>query len=124
MSQITILFVDDEQDVRTSVAMGLENYGINVVTASSAEQALELLQSIEPALIITDLRMKQMNGFEFFQRVRNISKFKTIPVFFLTAIDDYIAQKYRHDLGVDTYITKPIDIEELYKIIISKLSHK
>ncbi len=122
MKNITILFVDDEPDIRKTVSLGLENLGIKAITAESGEEALEILKTLTPDLIIADLRMQPMNGFDFFQYVKNIAKLKTIPFFFLTAVDDLLAKKYSENLGADAYITKPIDVDELYEIIMSKLS--
>jgi DNA-binding response OmpR family regulator len=122
MKNITILFVDDEPGIRKTVSLGLEDLGMKVITAESGEEALEILNTLEPDLIIADLRMQPMNGFDFFQHVKNISKLKTTPFFFLTAVDDLIAKKYSDNLSADAYITKPIDVDELYEIIVSKLS--
>jgi DNA-binding response OmpR family regulator len=122
MKKPVILFVDDEVDALTSFDLGLTDRGYKVVTATNGDDALKVLQRETPDLIIADLRMEPMNGFEFFQHVKKMSRLAPIPFFFLTAVDDPIAQKYGQTLGVDAYLTKPIDLERLDDKIRSTLS--
>ena len=68
--------------------------------------------------------MQPMNGFDFFQKVRKSVKLTRVPFFFLTAVDDFLAHKYSQKLGVDAYITKPVDMDNLDALISSKLSEK
>lgn len=121
MKPITILFVDDDSDIRWAVTDGLTEKGYKVVAADSGLTALNLLETILPNLIITDLRMEPMNGFDFYQAVKNNKELKDIPCFFLTAISDPLAEKYSQDLGVDSYLIKPIDLNELDLVIRTKL---
>ncbi|MDP2208512.1 MAG: response regulator [Bacteroidota bacterium] len=121
MKHTTILFVDDDADIRRAVSDGLTEKGYKVITADGGLTALNLLETIIPNLIITDLRMEPMNGFDFYQTVKNNKKFQDIPCFFLTAISDPLAEKYSHDLGVDSYLIKPIDLDELDLVIRTKL---
>jgi DNA-binding response OmpR family regulator len=122
MKKTSILFVDDEQDVLDSFRAGLNDRGYDIVTASSGAEALELLSSYTPDLIIADLRMQPMNGFDLFQQIKKDMKFASIPFFFLTAVDDFLAQKYGQKLGVDAYITKPVDLDKLDTLIKNRLS--
>jgi response regulator RpfG family c-di-GMP phosphodiesterase len=122
MEEIIILYVDDEPDLLKSMKSGLEDRGYHVLAASSGEEALSLLKENRPHIIITDLRMIPMNGFEFFQAVKKIGRFFTTPFFFLTAVDDYLAEKYAQILGVDAYITKPVDINHLDLMIKKRLA--
>lgn len=124
MEKPVILYVDDEPSALESIKMGLEDKGYMMLTAESGSQALEILKTQTPNLIITDLRMHPMNGFEFFEEVRKIEKFAETPLFFLTAVDDFLAQKYGQKLGVDAYITKPVDINNLHNLIKGKLKGK
>ncbi|HTK82358.1 MAG TPA: response regulator [Bacteroidota bacterium] len=122
MKKASILFVDDEKDVLDAFQVGLTDRGYEIVTASSGAEALDLLKSYTPDLIIADLRMQPMNGFDLFQEVKKIEKHMGIPFFFLTAVDDVLAQKYGQKLGVDLYITKPVDLDNLDTAIKNKLS--
>ena len=121
MNKKTILYVDDEKDTLNAVQVGLGDKGYDVLIADSGEAALKVLKSNTPDIIIADLRMQPMNGFELFQEVKKIKRLSHIPFFFLTAVDDFLAQKYSQSLGVDAYITKPVDIDTLERYIQSKL---
>ena len=122
MNPTTILLVDDEPELRNAVESGLKNRGFNIISAGDGLEALDILKTLKPNLIITDLKMLPMNGFDFYQNARKMEGLENVPFFFLTAIDDQLSKKYSKDLGVDTYITKPFDINELELIINSKLS--
>lgn len=121
MDKLTILCVDDEPDALQALKIGLEEYGYTVLTAASGEEALTVLKTAVPDLIIADLRMQPMNGFELYQEVKKQPQFVTMPFFFLTAVEDYLAQKYSQTLGVDAYITKPIDLNLLDTMIKEKI---
>lgn len=122
MKKASILFIDDEKDVLDSFQVGLTDRGYEIVTASSGAEALNLLKAYTPDLIIADLRMQPMNGFDLFQEVKKNEKHRGIPFFFLTAVDDVLAQKYGQKLGVDLYINKPVDLDSLDTAIKNKLS--
>ena len=124
MNQQIILYVDDEPDALKSIGYGLNEKGYRVLTAKSGSEALEIVKKDVPDLIIADLRMQPMNGFDFFQEIRKNSKFKNTPFFFLTAVNDPLAQKYGQKLGVDAYITKPVDLDDLVGAISNKLAGK
>jgi len=124
MPKNVILYVDDDREVLQSFKIGLEDRGYSLLTAESGDEALELLRNNVPDLIIADLRMQPMNGFDLFQNVKKIASLAHIPFFFLTGVDDFLAQKYGQKLGVDAYITKPVDLDKLDAIISSKLSEK
>ena len=124
MKKKLILFVDDEKRVLEVFRVGLEEKGYDVITAETGAEALEVLNTYTPDLIIADLRMLPMNGFELFQEVKKNVKLASIPFFFLTAVNDYLAQKYGSKLGVDAYITKPVDIEDLDSLIKDTFSEK
>lgn len=121
MKKVQILYVDDEVDALHSLQIGLEDRGYDVLIAESGKNALELLKKNTPDVIIADLRMHPMNGFELFQEVKKNTKMTSVPFFFLTAVDDFLAQKYGQTLGVDAYITKPIELDYLETIIKRKL---
>ena len=124
MAKKTILYVDDERDALQAVSMGLEERGYTILTAASGEEALKLLNTNNPDIIITDLKMAPMNGFELFQEIKKEERLQKIPFFFLTAVNDPLAQKYGQVLGVDAYITKPVDLDDLEDAIRNRLSYK
>jgi len=121
MDKIKLLYVDDEPDALQSMQIGLEDRDYEVFIAESGADAIKLLEGNKPDVIIADLRMQPMNGFELFQEVRKNKNTNKIPFFFLTAVDDFLAQKYGQTLGVDAYITKPIDLDYLDSFIKQRL---
>ena len=121
MNAITVLYVDDEPDALRAMKVGMEDRGYTMTTAGSGPEALELLKTFKPDIIITDLRMQPMNGFELLQQVKKDPQFAQTPVFFLTAVDDFLAQKYGQTVGVDAYIVKPVDLDNLDSIIKGKV---
>lgn len=121
MDKPVILCVDDDPAVLESLKIGLEDRGHQVLKAAGGAEALAILKSKKPDLMLLDLRMQPMSGFDLFQEVKKNPRFSTIPVLFLTAVNDPLAEKYGQSLGVDAYLTKPIDIDNLDGIIRSKL---
>jgi DNA-binding response OmpR family regulator len=124
MKKPVILLVDDQKDILDSFQAGLGDRGYDVITAQTGAEALEILNSYAVDIIMADLRMQPMNGFDLFQNVKKNAKLAGIPFFFLTGVHDYLAQKYGSTLGVDAYITKPVDIDDLDAIVKDKLSGK
>ncbi len=112
-----ILLVDDEPSILKATKSGLAERGFTVKSADNAEEALKMMKAVTPSLIVSDLVMPVTNGFELFQEVRKEKKFETIPFVFLTAVDDYYAEKFGRELGGAAYITKPVDLDELERII-------
>jgi DNA-binding response OmpR family regulator len=119
-----ILYVDDEINALHALMLGLEDRGYEVLIAETGADALEILKTEKPDVIITDLRMIPMNGFELFQEIKKKENLQSVVFFFLTAVDDFLAQKYGQTLGVDAYITKPIELDYLDSIIKQKVGNK
>ncbi|MBI5020073.1 MAG: response regulator [Ignavibacteriales bacterium] len=119
--KIKILYVDDEVDALHALKLGLEDRGFEVLISETGADALEILRSEKPDVIIADLRMTPMNGFELYQEIKKKKNLKSVVFFFLTAVDDFLAQKYGQTLGVDAYITKPIELDYLDSVIKQKV---
>jgi len=112
-----ILLVDDEPGLRQAVQAYLEDSGFTVTTAANAQVAWELLQKQKPGLVVSDVMMPQVSGYEFLKQLRDDPRFQHLPVVFLTArgmTKDRIAG-FR--AGVDGYIAKPFDPDELVAVI-------
>lgn len=116
-----ILLVDDEPAILNATKAGLLARGFNVQSAEGADEAIHALQSLKPSLIVSDLVMPGTNGFELFQKVKKEPTHQSVPFVFLTAVDDYYAQKVGRELGSAAYITKPVDLDELERIIKDKI---
>ncbi|MBN1866600.1 response regulator [Candidatus Sumerlaeota bacterium] len=108
-----ILAVDDESDVLLVIKAGLENEGFQVQTASNGADALELARDELPDLIVLDVMMPKMNGFEVLRELKNSEETALIPVVMLTGLSD--SQKIRQAIlsGTDYYVVKPFDFDDL-----------
>ena len=107
-----ILVVDDELDICEILKYNLETEGFDVVTASSAEEALELpLQDY--SLILLDVMMGEMSGFQMVRRLKNNSSTAGIPVIFITALDGEDNLVKGLNIGADDYIAKPLSMKEV-----------
>jgi DNA-binding response OmpR family regulator len=116
-----ILLVDDEPSILKATEQGLVDRGFTVKAVEGAEAAMKAAHSFKPSLIVSDLVMPGTNGFELFQQLRREEEFTRVPFVFLTAVDDYYAKKFGKDLGSAAYITKPVDLDELERIILEKI---
>jgi CheY-like chemotaxis protein len=108
-----ILCADDDADIRELLMFGLGGHGYRVVFAADGVEALRLAESWKPALMILDVSMPGIDGFELTRRLRAGSNTSQIPVVLLTARvrDADIEEGYA--LGANAYITKPFHLEEL-----------
>ncbi|MEF8848320.1 MAG: response regulator [Candidatus Thermoplasmatota archaeon] len=111
-----IMMVDDEKDQIFSIKTALETkYGgeYKIIPAESGEKCLEKLQKDEkPDLILLDIMMPEMDGWEVMDKIKANSSWKNIPIIFLTARSKNTSEKSGEDLGED-YIEKPIYIQDL-----------
>jgi two-component system, OmpR family, KDP operon response regulator KdpE len=110
MRKRLILVVDDEPAIVRLVRAKLQADGYGVITAESGPQAIELFDQERPDLVILDLMMPQMDGFETLRRLR---QFATTPVIMLTARGSDADKLRGFESGVDDYITKPFNPDEL-----------
>jgi DNA-binding response OmpR family regulator len=116
-----ILLVDDEPSILRATEQGLADRGFNVKAVEGADAALRAATTLKPSLIVSDLVMPGTNGFELFHEIRKQKEFTTLPFVFLTGVDDYYAKKFGREIGGSAYITKPVDLDELERVIIEKL---
>ena len=105
-----ILIVDDELTIRETLAYNLENAGYEVITAGDGPTALETARTQSPDLVILDIMLPGMDGFEV---CRILRKEMTTPVLMLTARDDEIDRVVGLEVGADDYLTKPFSMREL-----------
>ncbi len=113
----TVLFIDDESKWLKAVKMTLEGEPVRIVTADSGEAALKKLHQRAPDLILSDVRMPMMNGFDLFMKVKDDPKLKDVPYVFMSSIDDFDAMRTAKEIGADGYIEKPIDSEKIRSIV-------
>ena len=112
-SKSTILIVDDEPSGRDTLESILEPEGYNLIMAENGYQALEMALAIRPDVILLDVMMPGMNGFEVCRRIRGEKQLAEIPILFLTALDDRQSLLNGLDAGADEFISKPYDRYEL-----------
>ena len=105
-----ILVVDDEVNIIDLVRLYLERDGFQVEAAEDGAQALEKIRSLAPDLVILDIMLPEVDGFEVCRRVRNESD---VPIIMLTARDEDIDKIVGLELGADDYLTKPFNPREL-----------
>jgi DNA-binding NarL/FixJ family response regulator len=112
-----ILVVDDEAKLLRAVAVDLRAEGYTVTTARSAPEAFICLAQTLPDLVISDIRMPAMDGYEFARRLRDNPRTGLIPIVFLTAKDQTSDRIAGFRIGVDAYITKPFEPDELLVVV-------
>lgn len=119
-----ILLVDDEPGLREAVQAYLEDSGFTVRVASDARQGWEILAQYLPDLVITDIMMPQVNGYEFLKQLRSDPRFKSLPVVFLTAMGMTKDRIQGYQSGCDAYLSKPFDPDELVAIVENLLERR
>jgi DNA-binding response OmpR family regulator len=108
-----VLIVDDEPDILKTVIFRLKKAGYQIITAKDGKTGLELAKKEKPDLILLDVTLPLINGYEVCQRLKSDDNFKKIPVIFLTAsVADKITDKTKAS-GANDYIIKPFEPEEL-----------
>jgi DNA-binding response OmpR family regulator len=107
----TILIVEDERPLARSLEYGLKSEGFGVVWAETGRQALELARSQNPQLIVLDIRLPDMSGFDVCRQLR--AEGKRQPILMLTARDEELDKVLGLELGADDYVVKPYSLREL-----------
>lgn len=117
LSEATILAVDDDIDLIEFISEELESYAGRVLTAGNGIEALEILKRENVNLIVSDVMMPKMDGFEFCQKVKTTIEISHIPVVLLTARSDEKSRQIGYKNGADDYVVKPFDTENLVDIL-------
>ncbi len=112
-----ILAVDDEASIRKLVSVTLQNRGYEVDTAEDGQDALDKIALSKPDLVILDVMMPRMNGWEARKRLREDPKTKDLPILILSAVGEFEAQLQGMESAGDDYITKPFSPQELGDIV-------
>lgn len=106
---LLVLIVEDDADSRELSRTMLERHGATVFLTETAFQALRLLETMQPDVVVADLRMPRMDGFEFVREIRTERRWTRLPVIALTALgtdEDYLGTL---SSGFDAHLTKPVD---------------
>lgn len=115
-----ILLVDDEKDIVEFLQYNLEQEGFNVITAYDGKEALEKI-SQKPDLLILDVMMPRMNGYEVCEKLRATDEYKNLPIVFLTAKSSEIDEVHGLNIGANDFIQKPISPKKLIARVRSNL---
>ncbi len=107
-----ILIVEDDRDLNRSVCSFLNNSGYEAVGCLDAESAYDEMYKTTFDCIVSDIMMPNIDGFEFAKTVRSLNN--DIPILFMTARDDFASKQRGYRIGIDDYMTKPIDLDELF----------
>lgn len=113
----TVLFVDDEPAWLEVIRIALPDNKLKIMTAEGGEAAMKALHKKVPDLIMSDVRMPFINGFDLFQQVKKDPKLNKIPYVFMSSIDDFDAKQTAKEIGADGYIEKPFNSEQIKNII-------
>lgn len=118
-----IALVDDDQNILTSVSIALEAEGHEITTYEDGAQALQALETSQPDLVISDIKMPRMDGMELLRRLRQKS---SLPLIFLTSKDEEIDEVLGLTLGADDYVKKPFSqrlLMERVKAVLRRADH-
>ena len=107
-----ILVVEDDRDLNRSVCSFLNNSGYKATGCLDAESAFDEMYKTTFDCIVSDIMMPGIDGFEFVRTVRSLSA--DIPILFMTARDDFASKQRGYRIGIDDYMIKPIDLDELF----------
>ena len=107
-----ILVVEDDRDLNRSICSFLNSSGYGAVGCLGAEEAYDQMYKTSFDLIVSDIMMPGIDGFELAKTVRQLNS--NIPIIFMSARDDFAAKQRGFRVGIDDYMTKPIDLDELF----------
>jgi CheY-like chemotaxis protein len=114
---VVVLLVEDEQDARTLTATLLERQGARVIAVATAREALEALESEVPDVLLSDIAMPGMDGYELIRRIREREPWSAIPAAALTAFVSPTDRGRALLAGFDTHVPKPVEPAELMAVV-------
>lgn len=119
-----VLVVDDEPNIVLSLEFLMQQAGFEVATALDGETALALVNETPPDLVLLDISLPGISGFEVLEQLRNQTAFKRLPIVMLTAHGREVEREKGLALGADDYITKPFSTRQLVEKVQALLSEK
>ena len=108
---IKILVAEDDKDLNRFVCSSLRNDGYDITSCYDGEEALDITERVKFDMVLTDIMMPKMDGFELAKSIRSFDK--DIPIIFMTAKDDKPSKMFGYSIGIDDYVTKPFDMDVL-----------
>jgi DNA-binding response OmpR family regulator len=113
-----ILLTDDKPDLRRNLAEALSFEGFDVLQASHGKEAMKLLENVRPNLIVTDLLMPVMDGFDFIREIRSDASMANVPILVFSAMPEEENRKKVLTLGANDYINKPSTLDAFLEMAI------
>lgn len=123
-TETKILVVDDEQEGRRLIKSILKQANYNVLEAANGVEALEIMRNEHLDLVVLDVNMPKMDGYRVCQEVRADKFLRRLPIILLTVMDETLDKVRGHRLGIDDYMTKPVDPEEFLTRVASVLDRR
>jgi CheY-like chemotaxis protein len=118
LNGLKVLTVDDQQDTRELITLALGRYGAEVRTSDSASMALEMIEDWRPDVVVSDIGLPEMDGYDFMQRLREIEgDGDRIPAIAVTGYAGAIDESKALNAGYALHLSKPIELNELAKAI-------
>ena len=109
---VNILVVEDDKNLNKSICLFLAQKGFEAQGCYDGEEALDVLYKTSFDLVISDIMMPKVDGYKLLENVRKLDK--SIPFIFMTAKEDFPSKQKGYNAGVDDYLVKPVDLQELY----------
>ena len=118
-----VLFVDDDEDLLAITSVVLKDSGFDVCSFSTSDDAYDFLLHSTPDIILADINLEtsSMGGFAFFEKIQQLPRVACIPFIFISGLTDEIVIRAGKELGVDDYLIKPFDNDQLLSVIRGKL---
>jgi len=113
-----ILLADDKPDLRRNLAEALTFEGFDVLQAADGKEGMSMLTSVRPSLIVTDLLMPVMDGFDFIRQIRLEPSLAGVPIIVFSAMPEEENRKKVLDLGANEYINKPSTLEAFLEVAV------
>ena len=120
----SIIIVEDKKELSSFLKEALLDSFKNIYVAGNGEEALEIINQKHPDIIVSDIMMPKMNGYELCKRIKEDMATSHIPVILLTARGDLDSTTLGYKLGADAYLAKPFDMELLLAIIVNQLKNR
>jgi DNA-binding response OmpR family regulator len=116
-----VLIVEDDVDLGMSIVEYLKDEGLDAKLARDGDQAMRMVDSLAPAVVVLDLMMPRRDGFSVLRELRSDGRITSLPVIVVTAIFGLSERLYATELGAADYVTKPFKLEELFGRIVALL---
>jgi DNA-binding response OmpR family regulator len=120
----TVLIADDDKSIREIFSLIVKNWGINVITAQDGKEAIDIAKNKKPHLILLDVKMPKIDGYNVCKILKSKRKTKKIPIILLTGLSELKDVKKGYHYGADDYFIKPVKWDHFKFKILKLLNFK